>query len=90
MNRRKEHNRLTVFADLMTERMLFASPGKDSSVWGAFAEELLWQNDHPKAIQHEGIDMSAAYTKCVSDNRGNAQVVYDKFHVIQNEAEACD
>ncbi len=34
--------------------------------------------------------MSAAYTKGMSDNLGNAQVVYDKFHVIQNVVEACD
>ena len=34
--------------------------------------------------------MSAAYAKGVSDNLGNAQVVYDKFHVIQNVVEACD
>jgi transposase len=34
--------------------------------------------------------MSAAYTKGVSDNLGNARVVYDKFHVIQKVVEACD
>ena len=36
------------------------------------------------------IDMSAAYIKRVNDNFGNAQVVYDKFHVIQYVVEACD
>jgi len=34
--------------------------------------------------------MSVAYIKGVSDNLGNAQVVYDKFHVIQYGVEACD
>ena len=34
--------------------------------------------------------MSAAYIKGVSDNFGNAQVVYYKFHVIKNVVEACD
>jgi transposase len=34
--------------------------------------------------------MSAAYTGGVIDNLGNAQVVCDKFHVIQNVVEACD
>ena len=34
--------------------------------------------------------MSAAYIKGVSDNFGNAQVVYGQFHVIQNVVEACD
>jgi transposase len=36
------------------------------------------------------VDMSAAYAKSVSENLGKAQVVYDKFHVIQNFVEACD
>ena len=90
MNRRKGHNYLTVFADLLAKRVLFATPGKDASVWEAFAAELLRHNGHPKAIQYVAIDMSAAYIKGVSDNLGNAQVVYDKFHVIQNVVEACD
>ena len=90
MNRRKGHNYLTVFADLLAKRVLFATPGKDASVWEAFAAELLRHNGHPKAIQYVAIDMSAAYIKGVSANFGNAQVVYDKFHVIQNVVEACD
>ena len=90
MNRRKGHNYLTVFADLLTKRVLFATPGKDASVWEAFAAELLRHNGHPKAIQYVAIDMSPAYIKGVNGNLGNAQVVYDKFHVIQNVVEACD
>ena len=90
MNRRKGHNYLTVFADLLAKRVLFATPGKDASVWEAFAAELLRHNGHPKAIQYVAIDMSRAYIKGVSNNLGNAQVVYDKFHVIQNVVEACD
>jgi len=34
--------------------------------------------------------MSAAYTKGVRDNLGNAWVVYDKLRVTQNVLEACD
>ena len=90
MNRRKGHNYLTVFADLLAKRVLFATPGKDASVWEAFAAELLRHNGHPKAIQYVAIDMSPAYIKGVSNNLGTAQVVYDKFHVIQYVVEACD
>jgi transposase len=88
MNRRKGHNYLIVVADLVAKRGLFATPGKEASIWEAFAAELLRNNGHPKAIQHVAIDMSAAYAKGISDNLRNAQVVYDKFHVIQNVVEA--
>jgi transposase len=90
MNRRKEHNDLTVFADLTAKRVLFATPGTDSSFWGEFAAELLLHNGHPEAIQHVAIDMSAAYTNVVSDNLGNSRVVYDKFHAIQSVVAACN
>ena len=41
-------------------------------------------------IQYVDTDMSAANTNGVSENLGNARVVYDKFHVIQNVVDACD
>jgi transposase len=72
MNRRKEQNYLTVFADLVAKRVLLATPGKDASVWEAFAGELLRHNGHPKAIRYAAIDMSVAYIKGVSDNLANA------------------
>ncbi len=90
MNRRKGHNYLTVFADLVAKRVLFAAPGKDASVLEAFAGELQRHNGHPKAIRYAAIDMSVAYIKGVSDNLGNAQVMYDKCHVIQYVVEARD
>ncbi len=90
MNLRRGHNYLTVFADLLAKRVLFATPGKDASVWEAFAAELLRHNGYPKAIQYVASAMSAAYIKGVRDNLGNAQVVYDKFHITQYVVEACD
>jgi hypothetical protein len=37
INEPKEQNYLMVLMHLMTKRVLFASPGNDSSVWDAFA-----------------------------------------------------
>jgi hypothetical protein len=59
MNQWKRHNKLTVFADLIVERVLFANPGKDVSVWHEFVHELLRNNGNSKAIQQVAIDMSA-------------------------------
>lgn len=83
MNRKKGHNYVTVFADLVGQRVLFGTEGKDASVWQRFAEELGAHNGHPKAITQVAIDMSPAYRKGVRENLGNAAVVFDKFHVIQ-------
>jgi transposase len=83
MNRKKGHNYITVFADLADKRVLFGTEGKDASVWQAFAAELEAHNGHPKAITQVAIDMSPAYVRGVKDNFGNADLVFDKFHVIQ-------
>lgn len=90
MNRKKGHNYVTVFADLLNKRVLFGTEGKDASVWEGFAEELQAHNGHPKAITQVAIDMSAAYVKGVRENFGNAQLVFDKFHVIQEANEGVE
>lgn len=90
MNRRKGHNYLTVFVDLVEKRVLLAVEGKDAEVWERFAEQLFKHNGHPKAITQAAIDMSPAYIKGVRDNLGNAAVVFDKFHVVSQVVEAVE
>jgi len=90
MNRRKGHNYVTVFADLVHKRVLFGTEGKDASVWASFAQELQAHNGHPKAITQVAIDMSKAYRKGVAENFGNAKVSFDKFHVVSQVVEAVD
>jgi transposase len=65
MNRRKGHNCVTVFADLVGKRVLFGAEGKDANLWEAFAQELAAHNGHPKAVTQVAIDMSPAYQKGV-------------------------
>lgn len=90
MSRKKGHNYLTVFADLLNKQVLFGSEGKDHKVWERFAEELEAHNGHVKAITQVAIDMSPAYIKGVRENFGNAAIVFDKFHVIQEANEAVE
>lgn len=90
MNRRKGHNYLTVFADLRNRRVVFATEGKGADTWQAFADELLKHNGHPKAVTQAAIDMSAAYIKGVENNLGNAEIVFDKFHVVAQVNDAVE
>lgn len=90
MNRRKGHNYLTVFVDLVARRVLLAVEGKDASTWERFAEQLGQHNGHPKAITQVAIDMSPAYSKGVRENFPNAAVVFDKFHVVSQVTAAVE
>jgi transposase len=90
MNRKKGHHYLTVFVDLEAKRVLLAVEGKDAGTWEQFAAQLLKHNGHPKAITQVAIDMSPAYIKGVRENFGNAQVVFDKFHVVSQVVAAVE
>ena len=90
MARAKGHRYLTVFADLIKKAVLFATPGKDSETWAAFIQALAAHNGHPHALTSVSMDMSKAYAKGVRDYCRNAQIVYDKFHVIAHANSAVD
>ena len=89
-NCRKGHDYLTVFVDLVKNRVIYATEGKDAQTFEQFVAELVKHNGNPKSITQVALDMSPAYTRGVQDNLGNAQIVYDKFHVTALANEAVD
>ena len=90
MQIRKGHDYLSVFADLVAKRVLFAVEGKDRETWVRFVQALEEHNGHRHAITQASMDMSQAYQNGVVENCRNAQVVFDKFHVLKNANEAVD
>ncbi len=90
MSVRKGHEYISVFADLMAKRVLFATEGKDRETWVRFVEALEKHNGHRHAITQVSMDMSPAYQSGVAQNCRNAQVVFDKFHVVKTVGEAVD
>ena len=87
---RKGHEYISVFADLVRKRVLFATEGKDHGVWLDFVKALEQHNGHRYAITQVSMDMSPAYQKGVRETCRNAQVVFDKFHVIAHANQAVD
>ena len=90
MSVRKGHEYISVFADLVRKRVLFATEGKDHAVWLKFVEAFEKHNSHRHAITQVSMDMSPAYQKGVKETCRHAQVVFDKFHVIMNVNKAVD
>lgn len=83
MSVRKGQEYISVFADLLKKRVLFATQGHDHETWERFVQALEKHNGHRLAITEVSMDMSAGYQKGARENCDNAQVVFDKFHVIQ-------
>lgn len=80
---RKGHNYVTIFADMDSGKVLFATKGKDSATVKAFAEELPKHKAKSEQIKEITIDMSPAFIKGVAEYLPKANVTFDKFHVIQ-------
>ena len=90
MSVHKGHEYISVFADLVRKRVLFATEGKDHQVWLDFVMALEKHNGHRHAVTQVSMDMSPAYKKGVAETCRNAQVVFDKFHVIAHANQAVD
>jgi len=90
MSIRKGHKYMSVFADLVNKRVLFATEGKDHQVWEKFVAALEVHNGHRHALTQASMDMSPAYEKGVTETCRNARIVFDKFHVVANVSKAVD
>jgi len=90
LNVRKGHEYVSVFADLLAKRVIFATEGKDKATWERFVQALEAHQGHRHAITQASMDMSQAYQSGVAQNCRNAQVVFDKFHLIQHASQAVD
>lgn len=87
---RKGQNYITVVHDLDVKRLLYACEGRDHQTVVDFADDLKAHGGDPAQIKHVCQDMSAAYAKGVALALPQAQISYDRFHVIAMANEAMD
>ena len=87
---RKGQLYITVMHDLQNKRLLFACEGKDHQTVVKFAQDLQAHGGKPEQIAHVCQDMSAAYAKGVAQALPQAQISYDRFHVVAMANEAMD
>jgi len=89
-SRARGHQYVTLAADADERRVVFVGEGRGSEVVAELAEHLDWHGCSPQQIRQVSIDMSAAYIKGVSEHLPNAQITFDKFHVIAHASAAVD
>lgn len=84
------HNYVTLAADAKERSVIFVTDGKDADAVAALAEDLIAHGGNPEAIESVSIDMSPAYIRGVTDYLPNAEITFDKFHVIAHASKAVD
>lgn len=87
---RKGQNYITVVHDLEKKRLLFACEGKDHQTVVNFEQDLQAHGGNPEQIEHVCQDMSATFAKGVAQALPNAQISYDRYHVVAMANEAMD
>ena len=89
-SRARGHDYVTAVADADKRRVVFVGEGRSAAAIGDFADDLVRHGGDPAAIARASIDMSAAFIKGVADHLPNAEVTFDKFHVIALASKALD
>lgn len=87
---RKGHDYLTLVADMAKRRVIFVTEGKDASTIAAFSADLQAHKGSADQINTVSIDMSPAFIKGVEEQLPNAEITFDKFHVIAHASKAVD
>lgn len=86
----KGHEYITLFVDLVERRTVHISAGKDNKTVVDFVEELEVKQGDRKSIKQVSCDMSPAFIKGVKENLPEAEITFDKFHIIKLINEAVD
>jgi transposase len=79
---KKGQDYLTVVHDLDGTRLLFSIEGRDHQTVEKFALDLQAHGGKRSAIAHVCMDMSAAYAKGAMESLLQAQISYDRYHVM--------
>ena len=81
---------ITVVHDLDAKRLLFATEGREHQTVLDFAADLKAHGGDPAEVRHVCMDMSAAYAKGAALALPQADISYDRFHVIAMAVQAMD
>jgi transposase len=87
---RRRQKCITVVHDLATQPVLFATEGRDHKTAVDFVADLKAHGGDPGQVHHVCQDMSAACADAVAFALPNAQISYDRSHVVAMANEAMD
>lgn len=87
---RRGHDYISLFVDMARRKVVYVADGKDAATVKAFADFLEAHGGKREAITDASIDMGAAFEAGIKENFPNAEITFDKFHVIKLANEAVD
>lgn len=89
-SRARGHDYVTLAAESARRAVIAVTEERDACAIERLAQEIQAHGGDPEAIESVSIDMSPAFIKGVARHLPNAQVTFDKFHVIAHASHALD
>jgi transposase len=77
------HDYVSLFVDLDQRQVIFATEGKDASTVERFSQDLEAHQGDPEKVEEACCDMSPAFINGVEQHLPNAQLTFDKFHIVK-------
>lgn len=87
---RRGHDYVSLFVDLDEKKTIYVTEGKSNETVVEFAKDLEEHGGAAENIEYVSCDMSPAFIKGVTENLPNAEIVFDKFHIVKMINEAVD
>ncbi|MBN1971094.1 MAG: ISL3 family transposase [Candidatus Delongbacteria bacterium] len=87
---RRGHDYVTLFVDLQEKKTIFVTEGKSNETIVEFVKDLGDHNRAAENIESVSCDMSPAFIKGIKENLSDAEIVFDKFHIIKIINDAVD
>jgi transposase len=87
---KRGHDYISLFVDIDQRRVVFATDGRDADTVRQFADHVDAHNSDASRIKEVCIDMSGAFIKGVTENLTEAEITFDKFHVMKLLGDAVD
>ena len=86
--RAKGHDYMTVVYNLDTGQLIWVHEGRTAEIFSKFLKLL--KDTTKQGILAVAMDMGPAFQKAVRDDLPNADIIFDRFHVMQNYGRAID
>lgn len=86
--RAKGHDYMTVVYNLESGKLIWVHEGRTSEIFSLFLKQL--PETTKQGILAVAMDMGPAYQKAVHDDLPNADIIFDRFHVMQHYSRAID
>ena len=87
---KRGHNYVSVFVDMASRRVLFATEGKDAATLERFREDFEAHGGDPEKIAEVCCDMSHAFVSGMEQHFPKARITFESFHLMKVLNEAVD